>query len=100
MKPKPFFEVLLNGKKMNMADKENYRLDVEFKQGDIVTLEGLTDWWVDPDFFAVDGEKITFVPISGRYRVTANLPHNWLRVEPPRATTWQHSNPMAAVRSG
>lgn len=77
----PFFEVLLNGKKMNMADKENYRLDVEFKQGDIVTLEGLTDWWVDPDFFAVDGEKITFVPISGRYRVTANLPHNWLRVE-------------------
>ncbi|WP_298650731.1 DUF5121 domain-containing protein [uncultured Proteiniphilum sp.] len=77
----PFFEVVLNGQKMNMADKDNYQLDIDLTQGEEVTLEGLTDWWVDPDFFAEDGDKMTFVPISGKYRVTANLPFNYLKVE-------------------
>lgn len=70
----PFFELLLNGQKMNMVDKDNYRLDIDLTQGEEVTLEGLTDWWIDPDFFIGNEEELTFVPISGRYRVTANLP--------------------------
>lgn len=77
----PFFELLLNGQKMNMVDKDNYRLDIDLSQGEEITLEGLTDWWIDPDFFAGNEEELTFVPISGRYRVTANLPLNWLKVE-------------------
>ena len=64
-----------------MVDKDNYRLDIDLSQGEEITLEGLTDWWIDPDFFAGNEEELTFVPISGRYRVTANLPLNWLKVE-------------------
>lgn len=77
----PFFEVILNGQKMNMVDKDNYQLDIDLTQGEEITFEGLTNWWVDPDFFAQDEDKMTFVPISGRYRVTANLPLNYLKVE-------------------
>jgi hypothetical protein len=29
----------------------------------------------------MEGDQLTFLPISGRYRVTANLISNWLRVE-------------------
>lgn len=77
----PFFEVVLNSQKMNMIDKDNYQLDIDLVQGEEVALEGLTDWWVDQDFFAEDGDKMTFVPISGKYRVTASLPLNYLKVE-------------------
>lgn len=77
----PFFEVVLNGEKMQMVDKENYQLDVDLTQGEEITLEGLTDWWIDPDFFAKQGDKLTFVPISGKYRITANLKFNYLKVE-------------------
>lgn len=77
----PFFEVVLNGQKMNMIDKDNYQIDIDLTQGAEITLEGLTDWWIDPDFFAKEGNKMTFVPISGKYRVTANLTLNYLKVE-------------------
>lgn len=77
----PFFEVVLNGQKMTMVDKDNYQLDVDLTQGEEISFAGMTDWWVDPDFFTEDGDKITFVPISGKYRVLANLPFNYLKVE-------------------
>lgn len=77
----PFFEVVLNGQKMNMLDKDNYQLDIDLIQGEEITFEGLTGWWADPDFFAEGEDKMTFVPISGKYRVTANLPLNYLKVE-------------------
>lgn len=81
LKASPFFEVVLNGQNMNMIDKDNYQLDIDLTQGEEITFAGLNNWWVDPDFFAEEGEKMTFVPISGRYRVTANLPLNYLKVE-------------------
>lgn len=81
LKASPFFEVVLNGQNMNMIDKDNYQLDIDLTQGEEITFVGLNNWWVDPDFFAEEGEKMTFVPISGRYRVTANLPLNYLKVE-------------------
>lgn len=77
----PFFEVVFNGQKMNMIDKDNYQLDIELEQGEEITLEGLSDWWIDPDFFVQEENKITFLPISGKYRVTANLKLNYLIVE-------------------
>lgn len=77
----PFFEVLFNDNKMSMFDKENYRIDIDMTQGEAVTLTGLTDWWVDPDFFAINGEEMTFVPMTGKYRVTANLVMKYLKVE-------------------
>lgn len=77
----PFFELLLNDQKMNMIDKDNYRIDIDMTQGEEVTLVGLTDWWIDPDYFAADGDALSFVPISGKYRVTANLVLKYLKVE-------------------
>lgn len=77
----PFFELVLNGRKMQMVDKDNYRIDIDLTGGEEITLEGMTDWWIDPDYFTVDGSQMTFAPISGKYRVTANLPLNWLKVE-------------------
>lgn len=77
----PFFEVVFNEQKMGMLDKDNYQLDIDLTQGEEITLKGLTDWWIDPDFFAREGGKMTFVPISGKYRITANLSLNYLKVE-------------------
>lgn len=77
----PFFELLFNGQKMNMVDKDNYRIDMDLIQGEEISMDGLTDWWVDPDFFLLKDDKLTFIPISGKYRVTANLPFNYLKAE-------------------
>lgn len=77
----PFFEIILNEKKMEMVNKDNYRLDIDLEQGDEIILEGLSDWWVDPDFFAEANDKITFIAMSGKYRIIANPTLNYLNVE-------------------
>ena len=81
----PFFEILLNDTKMNMVDKENYQLDVDLTQGEEITIEGIEnieEWWIDTDFFnEQETGRYTFAPITGRYRITANLPLNYFRVE-------------------
>ena len=64
-----------------MVDKDNYRIDIDLTQGEEIVFEGLTDWWADPDYFVEEGDQMTFLPITGKYRVTANLVFNWLRVE-------------------
>ncbi|MCK3685356.1 DUF5125 domain-containing protein [Maribellus sp. YY47] len=81
----PFFEILLNGVKMNMVDKENYQIDVDLTQGQDVTVEGLeniADWWIDADYLTKKEDGLyTFVPITGKYRISANLKLNYFRVE-------------------
>ncbi|WP_321997696.1 DUF5121 domain-containing protein [Draconibacterium orientale] len=81
----PFFEILLNGEKMNMVDKNNYQLDVELTQGQEVSIEGLgniADWWIDSDYLTTQEAGLyTFVPINGKYRVTANLELNYFSIE-------------------
>lgn len=81
----PFFEILFNGQKMNMVDKENYQLDVDLTQGQELTVEGLediADWWIDPDFFVKKGDGLyDFVPMTGKYRISANLPKQYFKVE-------------------
>ena len=81
----PFFEILLNGEKMHMVDKENYQLDVELTQGQDITIEGLeniADWWIDADYLTKKENGLyTFVPITGKYRISANLKLNYFRVE-------------------
>ncbi|MDR2147733.1 MAG: DUF5125 domain-containing protein [Tannerella sp.] len=81
----PFFELTVNGDKMTMADKENFRIDMDVTQGQKLTVEGITDiadWWIDPDFFTKSADnEFTFVPISGRYRITANIPLKYFKVE-------------------
>jgi hypothetical protein len=81
----PFFEILFNGQKMNMVDKENYQLDVDLTQGQELTVEGLENiagWWIDPDFFVKKGDGLyDFVPITGKYRISANLTKQYFKVE-------------------
>ncbi|MDR1200588.1 MAG: DUF5125 domain-containing protein [Tannerellaceae bacterium] len=81
----PFFELLLNDQKMSMVDKENYEIDIELKQGQEITVNGLADiadWWIDADYLTKEGEAgYTFVPIDGKYRISANLAMKYFKVE-------------------
>ncbi|WP_025006878.1 DUF5125 domain-containing protein [Marinilabilia salmonicolor] len=81
----PFFEILFNGEKMNMIDKENFQLDIELTQGQEIQIEGLGNldqWWIDADYFEEQEVGMyNFVPIDGKYRVTANLALNYFNVE-------------------
>lgn len=81
----PFFEILFNGQKMHMLDKENFELDVELTRGQEITvagLEDLADWWIDADYFIQKETGLyNFAPVSGKYRVTANIPLQYFRVE-------------------
>jgi hypothetical protein len=81
----PFFEIMVNGQKMEMVDKQNFKIDLDLTTGQSLTVEGLDDiagWWIDPDFFtkAADNE-FTFAPIAGKYRITANTTFKYFQVE-------------------
>ncbi len=80
----PFFEILVNGEKMTMLDKQNYMIDTELTKGQELTIEGLEDistWWIDADYFTqVEAGKYKFNPISGKYRIMANLTLKYFRI--------------------
>lgn len=81
----PFFEILLDGKKMTMVDKENYEIDIDLTKNQEFVVEGLdniAEWWIDKDYLIeVETGKYRFNPISGKYRVRANLKLKYFRVE-------------------
>lgn len=81
----PFFEILLNGEKLRMVDKENYTIDVSLTQNQEITIEGigdLEDWWIDPDFLKQKSTGIyNLVPINGKYRINADLKLKYFRIE-------------------
>ena len=81
----PFFEILLNDQKMTMIDKENYVIDVDLTKGQELTIEGLEDiaeWWIDKDYMTeIEAGKYSFTPITGKYRITANLTLRYFWVE-------------------
>lgn len=82
----PIEEVKINfdGTEMQMVDSDNYKVEKEFTQGQEITVSGITGfsgWWIDPDYFTVDNGKLTFLPISGKYRVTANTAMKYFSVE-------------------
>ena len=61
-----------------------YKIDLQLNQGDEVLVEGIDDfgtWWIDPDFFDKEGEKLMFKPISGEYRIIADFVRRYLKVE-------------------
>ena len=81
----PFFEILLNGEKLSMVDKENYTIDVDLSQEEELLIEGLSDldeWWIDVDYLKeVSTGLYNFVPISGRYRINANLKYKYFEIK-------------------
>lgn len=75
----------VNGQVMQRVDDSNYAIDLSLKQGDKVTVEGFEDfnsWWIDPSFFKTDeAGELSFMPIDGSYRITANTSLSYLVVE-------------------
>ncbi len=81
----PFFEILINDEKLKMIDKENYEADINLTQGAELKVEGLdnlANWWIDTDYLTQKTPGVyTFVPISGKYRINANLKLKYFRIE-------------------
>lgn len=75
----PFEEkrLFLNGTKMTTGDNSIYTLTTSLSQGSAIefnTLDGLSEYYIDPDFFNFDdeAESISFLPVDGEYEVTVN----------------------------
>ena len=56
---------------------DNYQLDIDPAQGPRQTLGGadaFTPAWINPDFFeAASATSVKLLPVTGKYRITANL---------------------------
>jgi hypothetical protein len=80
----PQFNAKFNGVDMLKVDADNYKVENDFTTGQQITVTGISNirnWWIDPDYFTMNDDKLTFLPVSGRYRVTANVPNKYFRVE-------------------
>ncbi|MFR9548799.1 MAG: DUF5121 domain-containing protein [Rikenellaceae bacterium] len=65
--------ITINGTEVIMVDMDNYSLDIELTQGEVVAFGGddmFTPAWINPDFF---GSDYALVPLSGWYRVLLNV---------------------------
>lgn len=75
----------INGQAMHRIDDEHYNINLNITQGETLEVSGIDDfenWWIDPDFFTKgeDG-KLTFLPSTGEYRITADFEYSYLYVE-------------------
>ena len=77
---------IINDQSLTKIDDNHYYTDLTLTQGQEVVVDGIDDfddWWIDPSFFNVDdSKKITFRPIAGKYRITADFRYGYLNVEP------------------
>ena len=75
----------VNGTVMDRIDDNRFKVDVTVSQGQDITIDGIEDlsnWFIDPDYFSKDANGIlTFLPISGKYRITANFTLKYFIVE-------------------
>ena len=81
----PFIKLMFNGTEMTMIDDNNYKVEMNLTKGQTIEVAGISDyssWWIDPDYFTkgADG-RLTFLPESGKYRVTANFTNKFFIVE-------------------
>lgn len=90
----PFIKLLFGETEMTMVDNDNYSIVTTLTKDRTYTLTGVSDfadWDVDRDFFeradASDPEMLTFLPMTGMYKVTANFKHSYLRIEAMKSAT-------------
>ena len=90
----PFIKLLFNDAEMTMVDNDNYSIVTTLTQNQTYTLTGVSDfadWDIDRGFFeradASNPEALTFLPMSGMYKVTANFKHSYLRIEAMKSAT-------------
>lgn len=84
----PFIKLIFNDVEMTMIDDDNYYTVQTLTQGNIYELTGIPsfeEWNIDSDFFeredAAAPEELTFLPMTGLYKVTANFKFKYLKVE-------------------
>ena len=82
----PAFPATINGTPMTPIDLAGFlaTANVEFTQASPVVIGGidpasLADWFIDPDFIDLQTGVPIFVPVSGKYRVIANVKEKYLR---------------------
>lgn len=67
----------VNGTVMNRIDDNRFKAEVNLTKGQEVAIDGIEDlsnWFIDPDYFSKGANgNITFLPVSGKYRITANF---------------------------
>ena len=90
----PFIKLLFDGTEMTMLDNDNYYIVTTLTQNQAYSLTGVADfadWNVDLDFFerknASNPEELTFLPMTGMYKVTANFKHSYLKIEAMKSAT-------------
>ena len=74
-------EITFAGTTMTMVSATSYSADVDLTQGQTIEVKGIADiadWTLDPDFFT---EGFQFVPVSGKYKVTAQMDKKFFLVE-------------------
>lgn len=76
----------INDEKLVRINDNNYYINQDLVQGQEITfdgIDGVEEWWIDSDFFATDDNgKVTFIPVSGKYKLTANFTNKYFIVEP------------------
>lgn len=81
----PFLSVNMNGEEFSQVDANTLKLETSIEQGEAIVFEGIPNYenyWIDPDFFKkADDGSLTFVPISGNYRITADTQKEYFKVE-------------------
>ena len=71
----------LNGEKMLTSNNTLYSLLTNLNPGSKLTFTGNVDVskiYVDPDYFAVNGAELEFLPISGYYNVVADVAQGYI----------------------
>ncbi len=90
----PFLSLSFAGVEMSMVDSNNYTVTTTLSQGSEYEMSGIAefaDWNIDCDFFertdASAPNVVTFLPVGGLYKVTANFEYSYLKIEPMASTT-------------
>lgn len=82
----PFNVITCNGNKFTGTSRTTAQVDMAINQGDKLTFSGVVDYdsyWINPDYFTKnDDGSLTFLPISGDYRIIADSGLKYFRVYP------------------
>lgn len=81
----PFVTLKFAGAEMSMIDDDRYKVEINLTQNqsiEVTGITGLNEWWIDEDFFTTNQDgTLTFLPVTGKYRVTANFARKYFIVE-------------------
>lgn len=81
----PFINIYLNGNLLSRMDDDHFKGELELKNGEQVTFDGIDDvknWWIDPDYFTQKSDgSINFNGINGKYRITVDFKLKYFFVE-------------------